>query len=151
KIFGSVSTSPIAMLIVGNIMILLGLGMLDVFILQIPSFLQPKQNQNQRSGLLGALIIGMVSGLVVAPCTAPPLGVLLTFAASKQNIFLGGLLLFVFAYGMGTLLILVGTFSGAVAVLPKSGKWMVAIKKSLAAVMLIIGEYFIFKAGQAWF
>ena len=56
--------------------------------------------------------------------------------------------MFVFAFGMGTILMLVGTFSGVMAVLPKSGEWMVKIKKALGVMMIGLGEYFLIKMGQ---
>jgi thiol:disulfide interchange protein DsbD len=49
---------------------------------------------------------------------------------------------------MGTLLILVGTFAGMLSSLPKSGPWIVRIKKGFGFLMIAIGEIFIFKAGQ---
>jgi len=150
QFFGELSTHPVSQLIVGNIMILLGLSMLDVFFLQAPAFLRNSENRKVR-GFGGALLVGMVSGLVVAPCTAPPLGVLLAFVATTKSAVLGGSLLFVFAFGMGALLLLVGTFSGFLGVLPKSGAWMVKIKKAIGFSMILVGEYFIFKAGELWF
>lgn len=146
--FGSISTHPVTYFVVGNIILLLGLSMLDVFSIRLPSFMQTAGVNKKRKGLLGALLVGMASGLMVAPCTAPSLGVLLTFVATKQSFFLGASLLFTFAFGMGVLLIIVGTFSGILPVLPKSGGWMEKVKMLLAFIMFIIGEYYIFKAGQ---
>ena len=57
-------------------------------------------------------------------------------------------MLFVFSLGLGALLIVVGTFSGVLASLPKSGAWMVGIKKIFGILMIVIGEVFILKAGQ---
>lgn len=53
--------------------------------------------------------------------------------------------------GMGILLIIVGTFSGLAARLPKPGRWMVTVKKVLGLLLLGLGEYYLIKAGQAWF
>ncbi|MCP4134395.1 MAG: cytochrome C biogenesis protein [bacterium] len=152
KLFGQLSTNPVSYFIVGNIMIILSLSMFDVFYLQfrLPSFLQRSKQKENRKGFLGVFLIGMASGLVVAPCTAPSLGMLLAYVSTTQNLLMGALLLFVFSLGMGTLLVVVGTFSGALSVLPKSGQWMVRIKKGMAVVMILMGEYFIFKAGQLW-
>jgi thiol:disulfide interchange protein DsbD len=52
---------------------------------------------------------------------------------------------------MGTLLILVGTFSGVMATLPRSGMWMLRIKKGMGFFMIALGEYFLVKAGQLLF
>jgi len=145
RFFGQVSTNPYAYLIVANIIILLGLSMLDVF--TIPSFV-PKSASSERGGIGGAIIIGMASGFVAAPCTAPVLGVMLAYVASTGNILLGWSLLFVFSLGMGVLLVLVGTFSGLVAALPRSGEWMVKVKKGIGFLMIGLGEYFLIKMGE---
>jgi thiol:disulfide interchange protein DsbD len=65
-------------------------------------------------------------------------------------VFLGGTMLFLFAMGMCALIIVAGTFSGALSTLPKSGDWMVRIKKGFGWVMIVIAEYFIFRAGAYW-
>jgi thiol:disulfide interchange protein DsbD len=143
RFFGSVSTSPVAYIIVANVIIISGLAMLDVF--SIPVF-APGGSRGVK-GPLGAFIIGGASGFVAAPCTAPVLGVLLAYVATKQSVVFGGLLMFVFSLGLGTLLVLVGTFSGVIGSLPKSGEWMVRVKKVMGLLMIVVGEYFLVKAG----
>ncbi|MEN8189221.1 MAG: cytochrome c biogenesis protein CcdA [Thermodesulfobacteriota bacterium] len=144
RLFGEFNSSPWSFLLVGNIILFLGLSMLDVFTL--PIFV-PKDN-GAKGGFLSTFGLGLSSGLVAGPCTAPVLGVLLAYVASTGNALLGGALLFVFAFGMGILLIAVGTFSGLMASMPKSGNWMVKIKKGLGWVMIILAEYFLVQAGK---
>jgi thiol:disulfide interchange protein DsbD len=147
RMFGEINTNPYAFFFIANIMIVLGLGMLDVF--NIPTF--AFKNSPKLGGPFGVFVLGMASGLVAGPCTAPVLGVLLAYVASEQSVLLGGSLLFVFAIGMSVILVLVGTFSGIMAALPKSGEWMVKIKKALGILMIVLGEYFLVKAGQLIF
>jgi len=144
RLFGEISSNPYAYFIVANIIIIMGLGMLDVF----PIPLIGPQVSVKKGGLLGAFLIGAAAGFVAAPCTAPVLGVLLAYVASTQDLLLGGSLLFVFAFGLGALLILVGTFSGLLASLPRSGEWMVKIKKMFGLFMIGLGEYFLIKMGE---
>ncbi len=144
RLFGEINTNPFAFFIIANLMILMGLSMLDVF--SLPTFV-PKNTSNS-GGFAGILMIGVASGFVAGPCTAPVLGVLLAYVASTQSLVFGGSLLFIFAFGMGFLLILIGTFSGMLATLPKSGTWMVQIKKVMGILMIGLGEYFLIKMGQ---
>lgn len=147
--FGQISTSPLALVIVANIIILFGLNILEA--IPLPMFSLESEQSGQKKGLLGALVLGAASGLVASPCTAPVLGVLLTYVASQQNVVSGGILLFVFSLGLGLILILAGTFSGLLISLPKPGKWMNWIKKGLGLAMIGLGEYFLIKAGQLLF
>ncbi|NOQ46699.1 MAG: cytochrome C biogenesis protein [Desulfobulbaceae bacterium] len=144
RFFGTINTSPWTFLIVGNIILLLGLGMLEVF--QPPSF-APKFTAKTK-GIPSVFLVGMASGLVAGPCTAPVLGVLLAYVASTRNMILGGSLLFVFAFGMGAILLVVGTFSGLMTAIPRSGRWMVGIKKMLGLFMIGLAEFFLVKAGM---
>ena len=148
KLFGQISTSPWTYLFVGNLCFLFGLAMLDVFTLQVRFLANVQPTVKQSGGGLAAFIFGGCSGLVAGPCTTPVLGTLLAYVATKQNVVLGCAMLFMFALGMGTLLIVVGTFTGVLSALPKSGLWIERLKKGFGFLMIIVGELFIFKAGQ---
>lgn len=152
-LFGQIQSSPWAYFIVANICIILGLNMLDAITINIPvpGFLGGASGvSGGRKGFLGSFVVGATSGLIMGPCTTPVLGVLLAFVAAQQNVVYGMVLLFVFSLGMGTLLIILGTFSGALGSLPRAGAWMVYVKKAFGIIMLGLGEYFLITAGQYW-
>ena len=148
RVFGQMAATPVTNIIVGNICILMALSLLDVFHLPMPAFLAGLPSRKRRSGMLGAFGIGLVSGLVVGPCTAPVLGALLVYVGAKQNVLFGTSLLFVFALGMGSLLLVIGTFTGLLVNLPKSGRWTEGIKKGFGFFLILVGEYFLLEAGK---
>ncbi len=145
KVFGQMQNHPAVFFIVGGVLIFFALTLFDI--IQLPVLGVQAQNRMRPKNIWMVLLLGMASGLVIGPCTAPILGGLLLYVASKQNILYGASLLFVFSYGVGTSLILVGTFSGILSNLPKSGPWLVRVKQFCGLVLLIIGIYFII---QAW-
>ena len=147
KIFGQISSSPVSFFIIGNICIVFGLSMLGVFEMHLPNFFLNKIKG--RKSKFSVFLLGMTSGLIVGPCTAPVLGAILVYVATKQNLFYGVFLLFSFAYGMGALLILAGTFSGLLAGMPKSGQWMYTIEKIGGVLLILTGEYFLVNMGRA--
>jgi len=148
SLFGRISSSPATHFIVGNICILLGLSMMGVFELPIPGFLRSQKTSARGKGIVPSFLVGMASGLVVGPCVAAPLGVVLAYVATKQNLFFGMTLLFVFALGMGVLLIVIGTFTGLLTSLPRAGNWLNGIKKIFGVILILIGEYFLITAGK---
>jgi thiol:disulfide interchange protein DsbD len=148
KLFGQIQTNPWANLVVANICIIFGLSMLDVFTIQFTWLERWGSPQIKSKGGFTAMILGGSSALIAAPCTAPVLGIVLTYVGTKQNIFFGISMLFAFAFGMGFLLILIGTFTGLLASLPRSGQWMERIKKVFGLLMIAVGEYFLIKMGQ---
>jgi thiol:disulfide interchange protein DsbD len=124
----------------------MALAMLDVYSISLERYMPGFLLAGSRKGLLGSFLVGVSSGFVLGPCTAPVLAVILGAVAARQNLLYGGTLLFVFSLGMGTLLIIVGTSTAALAKLPKSGAWMIAVKKISGIVMLAAGAYFLYSA-----
>ena len=148
RIFGEISNNFWAYFILGVFYFLFGLMFLDVFHI---SFFDVARKNIKPKGIFSIFLFGLVSGLAVSPCVFPALGAILTFVASKQNVFYGVALLFSFSYGMCTLLILAGTFSGVLLNLPKSGLWMVKIKKVGGIILIGVGAYFLIQAGRFFY
>ena len=146
KLFGTIQSSPLTLGLLGGLFIFMGLAMLEVFHVSLERYVPRGLTAGNRRGLFGSFVIGMTSGLIMGPCTAPVLAVILGVVASRQSVLFGGSLLFVFSLGLGTLVVLVGTFTGVLASLPKSGAWMVTVKKVSGIVMLAAGAYFLYSA-----
>ena len=142
SIFGQVSSHPAIYIIVGVMILLFGLSMLDLFSINMPVFV--RRGATGKHTFISVFVMGLVSGLVVSPCLTPVLGSILAYLATRKQIFYGSVLLFIFAYGMGLILILAGTFGSLLATLPKSGKWLVFIKRVCAIILLVSGLYFIY-------
>ena len=113
----------------------------------MPLFLTGLRPGEKSGGFVGSFLVGAVSGIIIGPCTTPVLAVLLSLIAAKQSAVFGMSLMFVFAIGMGTLLVIVGTFSGLLSSVPKSGVWMTRINKIFGWILIGMGEYFLLKAG----
>lgn len=146
QFFGQVGSSPITYFFVANVCLLLGLSMLGVFEIPQISLGSPALAQ-KRKGYLGAFVVGIFSGLIVGPCTAPVLATILVYVGTKQNILYGFSLLFVFGYGVGFLMILLGTFTGLLSSLPQSGVWLDRVKKIFGWILILAAEYLLIKMG----
>jgi thiol:disulfide interchange protein DsbD len=147
RTFGTLSQSPWVLAAVGALIVLFGLAMFDLYTIRVPSFFGNVQGRGaRRGGHLGAFAIGVASGFIAAPCTAPVLGVLLLIVGQRQSVVLGGLLLLVFSLGLGSLLMVLGIFSGMVSSLPRPGAWMDWVKKGFGVAMLALGAFFLWKA-----
>ena len=149
KMFGAFTQHPIVYFIIANICIVFGLAMLEVFHLPSPKFFDKLTVKNlPGSEILSSIILGGSSAIVISTCTTPVLGVLLAFVAGKGNLLLGMSMLFVFAYGLGALVIVLGTFTGLLVSLPRSGPWLRIVQKIFGIVMIGAGEYFLIKMGE---
>ncbi|MDP8266173.1 MAG: cytochrome c biogenesis protein CcdA [Candidatus Aceula meridiana] len=143
QLFGQLQNNPYIFIVVACVLVVFGLIMLNI--IPFPVVGAKLQNRIRPKGFIAVFLFGMVSGFVVGPCTAPVLGTLLLYVSSKQNLFHAISLLFVFAYGVGFSLILAGTFSGFLARLPKSGRWLLRVKQASAAILFIAAGYFLFQ------
>ncbi|NNK64734.1 MAG: thiol:disulfide interchange protein [Gemmatimonadetes bacterium] len=147
SLFGSISANPWALLGIGNLLLLFALVMFDVLPVPVPKRLLDWAG-SQEGGSYGAVfLLGASSGVVAAPCGAPAFAVVLTWVAATQAGLMGFVYLFVFSLGMTTLLVVVGLFSGALAALPRSGRWMVWMKRAAALIMLGVAQYYFVQAG----
>jgi cytochrome c-type biogenesis protein len=129
--------------VVAAVCLIMGLHMMGVlkFSIPVPAIALPKSR-----GLLGAFILGLLFGVVSAPCAAPILVVLLTYlAGSGASVAYGGLLLLVYALGHSVLILLAGTFMGAARTLIEN-KHMVrtlgVMRQAAGLAIILVGTYF---------
>lgn len=147
--FGRVSTNPWLYFAMANVLVLAALSMLDVVPVRLPGWISQRAATAGTGGRFGgAFVMGAMSGLVAAPCSAPVMIAVLTWVTETKSALLGFLYLFTFSIGMCTLLVLVGVSSGSVSRLPRAGAWMVTVKKVFGLVMLGVAEYYLVKMGQ---
>jgi thiol:disulfide interchange protein DsbD len=149
QIFGVVASSKWVLFAVGNLMLVLGLAMLDVFPIAMPMRLMQWAGSLRGGSYPAVFLLGATSGIVAAPCGAPGFGVVLTWVTQTHSAGLGFVYLFAFSLGMMAILVAVGVSSGTLAALPRSGAWMVWIKKAAGVVMLGVAEYYFFRMGQS--
>jgi thiol:disulfide interchange protein DsbD len=146
-LFGSVSASPWALLGIGNLLLLFSLVMFDVISVPVPRRLMQWAGSKEGGSYGAVFVLGASSGVVAAPCGAPAFAVVLTWVAATQAGLMGFVYLFVFSLGMTALLVVVGLFSGTLALLPRSGRWMVWMKRASAVLMIAVAQYYFVQAG----
>jgi len=148
SLFGAVSSSPWALFIMGNLLLVFGLALLDVFTVNAPSRVMAWAGRISGDSVGGVFALGATSGLVAAPCGAPAFAAVLTFVSTTQSALMGFLYLFVFSVGLSALLVAVGLFSGSLAALPKAGKWTLWIKRAGGVLLLLMSEYYFVRMGR---
>jgi thiol:disulfide interchange protein DsbD len=148
-LFGSVSTNPWLYFTMANLLLLAALAMLDVIPLRVPAAILDRAATAGTAGRAsGAFIMGAMSGLVAAPCSAPVMAAVLTWVTTTKSATLGFVYLFVFSLGMCTLLVAIGASTGAIARMPRAGVWMLTVKRVFGIIMLGVAEYYLVKMGQ---
>ena len=133
KAFGSVMQSGWVIGLVALLLATLAASMFGAFELRLPSSWQARLSTVGGAGRAGAFAMGLVSGVIAAPCTGPVLGAALAYVAAKGSVTFGFAIMFTYALGLGVLFFVIGAFSIS---LPKSGPWMETVKSSFGVALL---------------
>ncbi len=142
SLFGTALQYPPVLIGIALVMVLLALSMFDVYEFRMPAFLNRLAGGSQK-GFAGSFLMGLTVGIVAAPCIGPFVLGLLTYVGNKGSAFLGFVLFFVLAIGMGVPFIVLGVFSGSIKKLPRSGAWMVWVRKVFGFILLAMAIYFL--------
>lgn len=136
--------------IVVAVCLAMGLHLMGVLTIPIPSLggkLQPKTR-----GLLGSFVLGILFGVVSAPCAAPILVVLLTYlAGSGASVSWGGMLLLIYALGHSVLILIAGTSMGAARQLienKNATRVLEILRKGAGMAIMLVGGYFAYRGLQ---
>jgi thiol:disulfide interchange protein DsbD len=148
----AVTQKPWVLAASGALMVLFALSMFGVFRLQLPASWQTRltdwSNRLPGGRVFPVFVMGMLSALIVGPCSTPVLAGALLYIANSRDVLGGALALYVMAIGVGLPLLAVGTL-GAHA-LPKSGRWMVAIQNALGIMLLAAALWFVYSLLPGW-
>lgn len=140
RAFGTVMQNPWVIGAVAAVLAVMAASMFGAFELRLPSSWATRLNGVGGAGRAGAFAMGLVSGIVAAPCTGPVLAAALAFVAAKGSAAFGFGIMFTYALGMGLLFFLIGAFSIA---LPKSGPWMDVVKSAFGVALLAAAGVFL--------
>jgi len=141
-LMGAMLQSPVVLVAVAVILVFFATSLLGFWELRLPYWLTQAASKSY-SGYFGSLFMGITLGVVAAPCIGPFVLGLLTWVASMGNPGLGFLIFFTLSVGLGLPLFFLAMFSGKLDKLPRSGEWMVWIRKLMGWVLVGMAAYFI--------
>ena len=129
--------------IAGAVCLLMGLHLLGALRIRIPapSGVQPKQK-----GLVGALLLGLLFGLVSLPCAGPVLLALLA-VVPLYGVGLGAVLLVSYSLGHCVLIMVGGTSMGLVQKMADSKGWTKGteiLRRAAGVLIIAVGVYVLY-------
>jgi thiol:disulfide interchange protein DsbD len=140
RAFGTFLANPFVVVPLALLFIAMAASMFGAFELALPMGLQQRLSQVGGRGFAGAFLMGLVGGLIAAPCTGPPLAGILAYVATTRDAFQGFFLLAAYACGIGVPFWLIAGFSMQ---LPKSGRWMEAVKSVFGIALLVAALFYL--------
>ncbi|MGB8933287.1 MAG: cytochrome c biogenesis protein CcdA, partial [Anaeromyxobacteraceae bacterium] len=133
RAFGSVMSNPWVIGAVAIVLVAMAASMFGAFDLALPASLQARLSRVGGAGFAGSFAMGLVAGVIAAPCTGPVLAAALAVIAQRGSVAYGLAVMFPYALGMGLPFFLIGAFSLS---FPKSGAWMETVKSIFGVALL---------------
>jgi thioredoxin:protein disulfide reductase len=140
RAFGTFLANPWVIVPLALFFFAMGLSMFGAFDVGLPSGLQQRLNRVGGRGFAGAFAMGLVAGIIAAPCTGPPLASLLAYVATTRNAGWGFALLATYGAGVGLPFWLLAGFSMS---LPKPGGWMEWVKSVFGIALFTAALYYL--------
>jgi thiol:disulfide interchange protein DsbD len=137
---GNLLSSPWFVIPLSLFFVALATSMFGLWEIRLPYWLQNRIANVGGKGFFGAFAMGLVGGVLIAPCTGPVLAGILGYVATTRNVVMGAALLFTYALGIGVLFWVLAMFAVS---LPKGGAWMDAVKTIFGVALLAAALYYL--------
>ena len=141
SLFGAWLQTPAVLVGIALLIAALALSMFGLWEIRVPHVITDRTGS--KAGITGAVTMGLFVGFVAAPCIGPFVLSLLTYVAAKGSVATGLGLFFILAMGLGLPYLVLGTVSGSLAKLPRSGEWMEAVRRVFGFALLALAIWFL--------
>lgn len=141
-LIGAVLQNPLVLVTVAGVLVLFAASLFGIWEMRLPSGLTQAAAKSY-GGYLGSLFMGITLGVVAAPCIGPFVLGLLTWVASMGSPWIGFIVFFTLSIGLGLPLFLLAMFSGQLKRLPRSGGWMLWVRKLMGWVLVGMAAHFL--------
>ncbi|HSL39933.1 MAG TPA: cytochrome c biogenesis protein CcdA, partial [Desulforhopalus sp.] len=142
SLMGSLLQSPLVLIGIATILVFFATSLFGLWEMRLPGGLTQAAAKSY-TGYFGSLFMGLTLGVVAAPCIGPFVLGLLTWVASMGSPWLGFLIFFTLSLGLGLPLFILAIFSGQLEKLPRSGGWMIWVRKLMGWVLIGMAAHFI--------
>lgn len=142
-LFGSWLQSPWVLGGIGVLLIGLALSSFGLYQIQVPYWLTSRLGGTTGTGLISLFISGLVVGVFAAPCIGPPVIALLTLVSSKADPVFGFWVFFTLSLGLGLPYLVLGTFSGMIKKIPRSGGWLIWVERLFGVILTGAGLFYL--------
>jgi thiol:disulfide interchange protein DsbD len=142
SLMGAVLQHPAVLVAVATVLVVFAASLFGFWEMRLPGVLTQAAAKSY-SGYFGSLFMGLTLGVVAAPCIGPFVLGLLTWVAGMGSPWLGFVVFFTLSIGLGLPLFVLALFSGQLQRLPRSGGWMIWVRKLMGWVLVGMAAYFL--------
>jgi thiol:disulfide interchange protein DsbD len=142
-LFGSALQSSWVNVGLGALLAVLSLSMFGMYEMQPPAWLLQRMYDANMASSLGIFVSGLAVGIIAAPCVGPFVVAVLALIAQRANVMFGMQTMFALSLGLGAPYLVLASFSNLLQRLPRSGEWMVWVKKVFGVILLSVGAFYV--------
>jgi len=141
-LMGSLLQNPVVLMAIATVLVLFAASLFGFWEMRLP-FAMTQIASRSYAGYFGSLFMGLTMGIVAAPCIGPFVLGLLTWVAGLRSAWLGFVIFFTLSLGLGLPLFVLALFSGQLKRLPRSGEWMLWVRKMMAWFLVGMAAYYL--------
>jgi thiol:disulfide interchange protein DsbD len=142
-LFGSWLQSSWVLAGIAALLFGLSLSMFGVYEIRAPYWVTERLGGTTGTGIVSLYVSGLVVGIFAAPCVGPPIIALLALVAAKGDPMFGFWTFFVLSLGLGFPYLVLGTFSGLLKKIPRSGPWLVWVERIFGVVLTAAALFYL--------
>lgn len=133
------------LLIIAGILMIMGLNLMGLLELQIPSFINKVPQSKGNSIFLYPMLLGATFALAGTPCSTPILAGIMSLASVSSNLIMAILMLFLFSIGQGIILVIAGIFTSIIKQFGKVIEFSEILLKISGAILVFAALIFYYK------
>lgn len=141
-LMGALLQNPVVLIAIATVLVLFAASLFGFWEMRLP-YAMTQVASHGYAGYFGSLFMGLTMGVVAAPCIGPFALGLLTWVAGLGSAWLGFVVFFTLSLGLGLPLFILALFSGQLKRLPRSGEWMLWVRKMMAWVLVAMAAYYL--------
>jgi len=135
KLFGAWLQSTAVLVFFAVLMLVFASSMFGAWEFRVPQFIANRSGG--QAGVAGAALMGLLVGIVAAPCVGPVVAALFIWVASLADPIRGFAMFAALGFGLGF------PYLVALSALPRPGMWMVHMKRAMGFVLIAMSFYFL--------
>ena len=144
SVFASVSGGYFTV-VMASLLMVVGLKILGILDFEIPIIIKSMPQNTTNSLFVYPILLGIAYALAGTPCSTPILAGIMVFAAMGKSLLLATLMLFLFAFGQGLILIIAGMFTSGLKNIKKFSGYSDWLIKISGLLLVLVSIYLFYK------
>ncbi len=150
KVLGSFTGGYFSILI-ASIILIMGLKLMNILDFEFPVIVKRLPSNNGSKTFLYPFILGMVFALAGSPCSTPILASIMAFASYSENLIISVIMLFLFSFGQGIILIIAALFTSGIKQMKQFSKISDMLLKLSGLLLVIVALFLYYKSFHSFF